>query len=190
MPSGRTSSMGYGSPACGSKSCWASMYSRAARNAVASGLPGPSGPSKSDSLERDPFGLQDDGVVAAFEIDRTATGLIGPFVRDHGIGGRAARGRLMRLGELLLGSLDLRADLLQLRLRLAQPLVIDVFQPLEIAARFFVLGKLVAQPPRVVFEVAQLEPGVGQLRFGRRPRLFQLLDAPLDVLALRLDFGP
>ena len=43
-------------------------------------------------------------------------------------------GRLVGLGQLLLGSLNLRAELLQFGLRLAQPPVIDFLQPFEIAA--------------------------------------------------------
>jgi hypothetical protein len=39
----------------------------------------------------------------------------------------------------------------------------------------------------VIFEVAQFEPDLGQLRLGPRSRLLQLLAAPLYILALGLE---
>ena len=51
------------------------------------------------------------------------------------------------------------------------------------------LSDLIAQPPRVVLDVSQQQPGVGQLRFGLLARAFQLLDSPADHFALRFPVG-
>ena len=188
MPSGRTSSIGYGSPACGSNCCPASRCSRAARNAAASGLPGPIGPSKSASREFDSLRLQHNGVGAAFEVDRPAAGLIRALVRNHRVGAVAAGGGLAGLAEPLLRRGDLIAHLLQFGRRLPLLLAIAVFDVLEIADGVLVLFELGAQSPRVVFEVSQFEPRVGQLRFGVLARLFQLLDSPQHVFPRCLQF--
>ena len=54
-------------------------------------------------------------------------------------------------------------------------LLIGVFQALELGRGLLVLGELRPQPPRVVFEMAQFEAGVGQLRGGLLARSLQLL---------------
>ena len=41
----------------------------------------------------------------------------------------------------------------------------------------------------MVFDVAQGEPGIGQLRLGGLSRIFQLLDPPLDHCRAALHVG-
>ena len=137
----------------------------------------------------DSLGLDDDGIGEAFEVDRPPPGLVGALVGNHGIRGTTAGRLLAGLLDLLPGRVDLSAELLQFRFRLALLLAIGVFDVFQLGDGVPILFEFGPQPPRVVFEVAEVEPRVGQLRLGRLAGFFALLDPPQHVFPLGLQLG-
>ena len=67
--------------------------------------------------ELDALGLQDDGVGAAFEVDRAAMGLVRPVVWKDGVGPRTPLGLLLGVGQSVSGLGQFALDLPQLAFR-------------------------------------------------------------------------
>ncbi len=165
MPLGRTSSSGYGSPSPrGSKAPRSSRYSRTARSAAASGLPDPSALVEIGRDELDALGLEDDGVGAAFEVDGAAMGLVGPVVGNDGVGVRTPLGLLLGVGQSASGLGEFALDLPQFAFRDAALRGGVGMVEVQVDARGPQLADPVAQAPGMVLDVAQGEPGIGQLR--------------------------
>ena len=190
MPEGRTNNSGYGSPAV--LRIDAALQEHLLAGRADGGGQRIAGAQRFVEIglgENDVLGLQHDGVAATFDIDGAATRAIGTIVGNDGIRFRTVGGCLLGLGQSLLGLGDPAFDLPQF-----------LFTGSDEAARFqsFVGGlfglpgeflELIAEPPAVVFDMAQHQPGLGQLGLGFLARLLQLFDPPLDHFHFRGDAG-
>ena len=139
--------------------------------------------------ERRALGLHHDHIGTAFDVDGAAMRLVRAFVGHDGIRFRALLRRLPGGLDPPFGLGDLRLELPRSVFHRAALLIIRRAR-VELLPRLFLLGQLAAQLARMIFEVAQFQSRVGQLRLGRFVRRFQLADPPLGVLArlLEIDF--
>ena len=138
--------------------------------------------------QHDALGLDHHGVGAAFDVDRAAMGLVGPFVGNDRVAMGTAFGQLLDVCQAAPGVGNRPLNLIELALQAADWR--RAAQRSKIAPRCgrTELPQPIGKPPAMVFDVAQGEPGVGQLRLGGLPRGLQLLDPPLDHLMLGHEF--
>ncbi len=140
-------------------------------------------------VEDDVFGLQDHAVAATFDVDRAAAGGVGSVVGNDRVRFGPIGGGFLRLGELPLCLRDLAFKLPQFVLaRRGETVRLESLGGGLLRLRGEV-RELGAEPAAVVLEVAEQEPGLGQLGGSLVSRCLELVNPPLDHFRFGSDAG-
>ncbi len=136
--------------------------------------------------ENDLLGLEDDGVLAALDVDGAASGSMGTFIGNDGIRATPLECLAPGLVHTMLHPVDLRRQFAELLLHGRLPLGVGSGL-LQLLPGTFHFGQLLPESARVIFQMAQLQMRVGQLRLGLPERLSVMADTPADQFELLFD---